>query len=198
MDGFSRRTFLEVLSSAYLAMLAGCRKKTDWFGEELVCIHIFNPQEQLPAPLLQQPARSARRAFNRGHFSVGLPELVLCTTRKRFLDLFPYFWPFSQSDLSQLEDSIEILYHKDVLSDDADVADFVDYVSTHPSHLTRPGCSAAVILTFHDFTRELLPAVVSACRQAQIAELVVFKDPSRAPYLCEYPARQKGFKRPPP
>lgn len=197
MDGLSRRTFLEILSSAYLAMLAGCRKSTDWFAQELVRIHVFNPQEQLPAPLLQETARPARRPDGGAYLSVRLPELVLCTTRTHFLDLFPYFWPFSRTDMSYLEDSIEILYHKNALTGDADVASFVDYVRTHSRYLQRPGTSAAAIFTYHDFTRALLPAVVSACRQATIAELVIFKDPSRAPYLCEYPATQKGFKRPP-
>lgn len=198
MDGLSRRTFLEILSSAYLSMLAGCRKGTDWFGQELVCIHLFNPQEELPAPLLQQPVAPARRSAAGADFNVGLPELVLCTTRRPFLDLFPYFWPFSRADLNQLEDLIQILYTKDVLRGDVDAADFAGYLRTHARDLARPDSSSAVIFTFHDFTRALLPAVVSACRQAKIGELVVFKDPSRAPYLCEYPAKQRGFKRPPP
>lgn len=194
MHGLSRRKFLELLSSAYVAMLAGCHRKPDWFGQELVCIHVFDPRERLPAPLLLETARPARRPV----FSVGLPEIVLCTTGTYFLDGFPYFWPFSRADMNHLEDSIEILYHKNVLTDDADVGEFVDYLRTHSRYLQRPGTSAATIFTYHDFTRALLPAVVSACRQAKIAELVIFKDPSRAPYLCEYPARQKGFKRPPP
>lgn len=196
MSSLSRRDFLERLSAAYAAMLTGCHKTTDWFEKERVCIHVFNPQETLPAPLLQKTTDTPSRSVNEDLFGVGLPELVLCTTKTRFLDLFPYFWPFSRDDFKQLEQSIEILYDKKVLSTSTDLDDF-------ESHLRRQvhvpaGLSSVVIFTFNDFTRHLTPRLVDICRQAKIGELVLFKDPTRDPYLCEYPAKQGGFKRPPP
>jgi hypothetical protein len=198
MAGLSRRDFVERLASAYVATLWGCRKKTDWFARELVCVHVFDPREMLPPPLVQRATRPASRSATQESFSVGLPELVLCRTQRKFLDLFPYFWPISLADFEQIGKLIEILYHKDVLEGTADTDAFAEYVRTHTSDLLQPGSSAAVIFTFHDFTRHLAPAVVSVCQHANIAEFILFKDPSRAPYFCDYPAKQRGFKRPPP
>jgi hypothetical protein len=53
-------------------------------------------------------------------------------------------------------------------------------------------------LTLNDLTRNTCRQLVNICREKRVAELVVFKDPSKPPYLCSYPSRQKGFKKKPP
>jgi hypothetical protein len=41
-------------------------------------------------------------------------------------------------------------------------------------------------------------SLVDLCRNGDIEELIIIKNPARAPYLCSYPSLQKGFKKPPP
>ena len=63
---------------------------------------------------------------------------------------------------------------------------------------TPPEQTAALILTLNDYTRYWSSHVITRWRNSTVKELVIFKDPTRAPYLCDYQALQKGFKRPPP
>jgi hypothetical protein len=50
----------------------------------------------------------------------------------------------------------------------------------------------------NDCTRHWAAAVAAASREGGADEMVVFKDPTIPPYLCDQPALQKGFRRPPP
>jgi len=186
------------LSAAYLAMVTGCHKEGNWFGRELVCIHVFHPTEQLPGPLLERMEQIASRPSGKRYFNIGLPEAVRCTTGTKFLEMFPYFWPFSRTDFDQLERALQIHWHKEVIDGSSDLDELVRYIHTHPDALKQPGTSSAVLFTFHEYTRRLTAYLVGVCREAGIAELVLFKDPSQAPYFCTYPALQRGFKRPPP
>lgn len=198
MSGLSRREFLWRLSVAYGAALMGCHRKDDWFARELVCIHVLHPRESVPAPLLEKPATPAIRRDGREYFNIGLPELVLCTTRMRLLDMFQYFWPFSRDDFEQLQRSIEIQYQKPAINGPSDVEEFATRLRGQNDARAQLGANVAVIFTFNEFTRYWTADVIAACQQARVEEFVLFKDPSRPPYLCDYPARQKGFKRPPP
>jgi len=198
MAELSRREFLQRLVAAYGMSLAGCSRKGDWFAREHVCIHIFHPAEPVAAPLMQETRSGSSRAADEEYFSVGLPEIVACTTRTRFLDMFQYFWPFSRDDFAHLQESIEIHYFKPIIRGTPDIDDFAAYLRDHHSELAHGPASSAVIFTFNDFTRHWAPELITASRQAGIQELVLFKDPTREPYLCTYPALQKGFKRPPP
>lgn len=197
MNELSRRDFLQALAAAYGAAVMGCRRKGDRFAQELVCIHILHPAEFVPAPLMEKTTPTSARGAAGDYFSVGLPELIICTTRTRLLDLFQYFWPFSRDDFAHLQESIDIRYYKPVIRGAADIEDFAKYVRDHKSELSEK-VESAVIFTFNDFTRHWTPDLIAACRQVGVQEFVVFKDPSRPPYLCDYPAKQKGFKRPPP
>lgn len=199
MPELSRREFLERLAAAYAgAMTIGCSRKQDPFARERVCIHIFHPQEFIPAPLAEKtddlpPPRSATQRY----FNVGLPELVVCQSRARLLDLFQYFWPFSRADFDTLQKTITVGYQKFALYTARDVAEFASYLREHRSQ-SAGGAGSTVIFTWNDFTRQWSPEVAAACRESAVREFVVFKDPTQSPYLCDYPAKQKGFKRPPP
>ena len=198
MAELSRRDFLQLLAAAYGLAAMGCSRKGDRFEREVVCIHIFHPAEFIPAPLLEKSERPSVRDATEDYFGIGLPELMICTTQTKFLDMFQYFWPFSREDFERLQQSIEIRYSKPLIRGAADVDDFARYLRDHNAELARGLPSPAVIFTFNDFTRHWTPEVVAASRQSGVRELVLFKDPTLPPYLCTYPAKQKGFKRPPP
>ena len=198
MTDLSRREFLEGLASAYAMAGLGCGPKGDRFAREHVCIHIFHPGEFVAAPLMEKTRPPASRAAEEDCFGIGLPELVVCTTRTSFLDMFQYFWPFSRADLAHLEQSIQVRYSKPTVNGTADIDDFVTYLRDHRSELAQGPASSAVIFTYTDFTRHWVSEAITASRQAAIQEFVLFKDPTLAPYLCTYLALQKGFKRPPP
>ena len=57
---------------------------------------------------------------------------------------------------------------------------------------------SAIIFTYNDMTKYFASEIISQWQGFGIEELVLFKDPSKPPYLCSYPSLQKGFKRPPP
>jgi len=198
MTGLSRRDFLQALAAAYGAALMGCEREGDRFAQEHVCIHIFDPADSIPAPLLERTAHPSVRDAAEDYFEIGLPELLFCTTRTRFLDMFQYFWPFSREDFARLQQSIAIGYQRQIIGRAADLDDFAMYLRAHKSELARGSASSAVIFTFNEFTRCWTPDVIAACRDANVREFVLFKDPTQPPYLCTYPAKQKGFKKPPP
>lgn len=197
MTALSRRDFLECLAAAYGMTMIGSRQG-DQFAREVVCIHIFHPAEFVPAPLMEKTKRLSTREPTEEYFGVGLPEVVICTTQVRLLDLFQYFWPFSRDDLARLQQSIEIRYSGPVIRGTPDVDDCAKYLREHRSELAQGLASSAVIFTLNEFTRHWSSEVIAASRQAGVHEFVLFKDPTRPPYLCDYPAKQKGFKRPPP
>lgn len=197
MIELSRREFLEALAAAYAAAVMGCKRTGDPFAREHVCIHIFDPAGSIP-PLLERTAFPSVRDATEEYFEIGLPEVLVCTTRTKFLDMFQYFWPFSQSDFAQLQESIEIGYERQIIRGAADLDDLATYLRSHKAEAIRPSESSAVVFTYNDFTRHWTSDVITACRDARIAEFVLFKDPTLSPYLCTYPAKQKGFKRPPP
>jgi len=194
----SRREFLQTLAAAYGATVMGCKRTPAPFAQEHVCIHIFGPRDPIPAPLLEATPPPPTRDLTEEYFEIGLPELVACTTRTKFLDMFQYFWPFSRNDLAQLEESIEIGYQRPRIRGAADAGDFAGFLRSYKSQSVQAGASSAAVFVYNEFTRHWAPDVIAACRDAQIAEFVLFKDPTRAPYLCTFPAKQKGFKRPPP
>ena len=197
MHTLSRRELLERLSCAGLMTLASCSKK-DWFDRELVCIHIYGPNDPIPSPLLEAPSRAAGPRLRRDYFELGWPELVLCTTGVKFLDLFQYFWPFTRQEFDQLKGAIGIEFQKPVIAAETDVAEFVRYLRENKKSLQKTGIRLGVLFTFNDYSRNFSSAVVAACRENGVEEFVVLKDPSRPPYLCDFAARQKGFKKPPP
>lgn len=198
MTELSRRVVLERLAAACGSAVFGCSRRSDPFARELVCIHIFHPVEPMPAPLLERTPRPPGRGGAEDAFGIGLPELIFCRARTALLDVFQHFWPFSRDDLARLRQSIEIQYSLGVIRSAGDVDDFVAHLRDHPANSAGDLPSSAVILTFNELTRPWTPDVIAASRDAGVDEFVLFKNPTLPPYLCDYPAKQKGFKRPPP
>lgn len=198
MSALSRREFLERLAAVYAgAAFSGCSRKRDLFEQERVCIHVLHPQESIPAPLLEKTDLQPRRSPREDAFNIGLPELVVCETRARLLDLFQYFWPFTRDDFDTLQRAVQIRYQKARIDTPLDVAQFAAYLREHKAQWAKAGASAAVLFTWNDITRQWSPEIAAACRESAVQEFIVFKNPTEPPYLCDYPAKQKGFKRPP-
>jgi hypothetical protein len=166
----------------------------DYFDEELVCVHVYDFSQDLPAPLLEGNEKSEKRIEEGSYFQIGLPELILCRTEIRLLDIFAYFWPITRPEIQRFQNSSKILYSLQTI-------EHVDHFAGLETALNRTKThkgSLAVILTLNDYTRNACLRLVNICREKGVAELVIFKDPSKPPYLCSYPSWQKGFKKKPP
>lgn len=193
----SRREMLRFLSIALPATLVGFKGK-DYFDKELVCIHIYELSQPLPKPLLEKVKGEKERSMGKAYFQIGMPELILCLSQMKLLDMFQYYWPVSRSQIRHLQRSITILYKKHVIEALDGLEDFVKILEKQNNALEYEKASLAAILTMNDYTMNICPSLVDICRSNRVDELVILKNPSRPPYLCSYSSQQKGFKRPPP
>ena len=193
----SRRQMLRFLTLVLPTALFGYRV-IDYFDKELVCVHVYALSQGLPEPLLENSAKSERRIEGRSYFQIGLPELTLCRTEIRLLDIFPYFWPVTRPEIQRFQNTSKIEFSLPVVESDDQLAVLETALSrTGENQIAHKG-SLAVILTLNGHTRNICRRLVDMCREKGVAELVIFKDPSRPPYLCSYPSQQKGFKKKPP
>lgn len=197
MNKFTRREILQFLGMLFPATLLGFREK-DSFDEELVCVHIFQPAFRIPEPLLTQYRTIPERNKLKNLFQVGIPELLLCTTEIKFLSIFQYFWPITRSEFQSSYKQISIEYNKLELDEKKDILDFSRYLKSNWNGSKKEDSKSAVIFTYNDMTKYFASEIISQWQGFGIKEFVLFKDPSKAPYLCSYPSLQKGFKRPPP
>ena len=197
MNKFTRREILQFFTMLIPATLLGFREK-DSFDEELVCVHIFQPTFQIPEPLLTQYRTIPTRDKLENLFQVGIPELLLCTTEIKFLSIFQYFWPITRSEFQSSYKQISIEYNKLELNEKKDILDFSRYLESNWNGSKKEDTKSAIIFTYNDMTKYFASEIISQWQGFGIKELVLFKDPSKAPYLCSYPSLQKGFKRPPP
>jgi hypothetical protein len=179
------------------AALIGCKNR-DVFDEELVCVHVFQPECNMPEPLLAVYDDIPTRSKFRDLFQLGIPELILCTTSTDFLSLFEYFWPVTRYEFQRIDGLMSARFSKSELTGKGDVVDFSKYLEDHRDALSMRDKKTAIIFTLNDFTKYYTSDLVELWRNYGIKEFVLFKDPSRSPYLCSYPALQKGFKGPPP
>ena len=197
MNKFTRREILQLLGLLFPAILLGFRGK-DIFDEDLVCVHIFQPAFRIPEPLLIQYRNIPERNKFRNLFHVGIPELLLCTTEIKFLSIFRYFWPITRNEFQSSYKQISIEYNKLELNKEKDILDFSRYLKSNWNGSKKEDSKSAIIFTYNDMTKYFASEIISQWQGFGIKELVLFKDPSKAPYLCSYPSLQKGFKRPPP
>ena len=197
MNKFTRREMLQLLGLLFPATLLGFREK-DSFDEELVCAHIFQPTFRLPEPLLTKYRSIPERNKLKNLFHVGIPELLLCTTEIKFLSIFQYFWPITRSEFQSSYKQIFIEYQKLELNEKQDILDFSRYLTSNWNGSKKEDSKSAIIFTYNDMTKYFASEIISQLQGFDIEELVLFKDPSKPPYLCSYPSLQKGFKRPPP
>lgn len=193
----SRRKMLRFLTVVLPTALFGY-KIIDYFDEELVCVHVFGLSQNLPDPLLERNQKSEKRIEGGSYFQIGLPELILCRTEIRLLDIFAYFWPITRPEIQRFQNSSKILFSLPII-------EHVDQLDGLETALNRSGKrqkpqkgSLAVILTLNAYTRNACRRLVNICRGKGVDEMVIFKDPSKPPYLCSYPSQQKGFKKKPP
>ena len=193
----SRREVLRFLTVVLPTSLFS-HKVIDYFDEELVCVHVYTPSQNLPAPLLEIHAKPKKRTESNSYFQIGLPELILCRTEKRLLDIFAYCWPITRPEIKRFQDSSKVLFRLPVIEHVDQVAELETALSRTGEKQRLPEGSLAVILTLNDFTINASPRLVDICRDKGVDEIVIFKDPSKSPYLCSYPSQQKGFKKKPP
>ena len=193
----SRREMLRFLTVVLPSALFGY-KVIDYFDEELVCVHVYGLSQNLPAPLLERNEKSAKRLEEGSYFQIGLPELILCRTEMKLLDIFAYFWPITRPEIQRFQNSSKVLFSQPMIEHVDHLAGLETALNqTNKRQITHKG-SLTVILTLNDCTRNACHRLVNICREKGIAELVIFKDPSKPPYLCSYPSQQKGFKKKPP
>jgi hypothetical protein len=138
-----------------------------------------------------------KRPERRRRFQTGIPELLVCTTATGFLSLFQYFWPVSRDELKSLQTQVSVWFEKSEILGREDIDDLARYLSVRGNELRSGGWTSAVALTLNDYTAYWSSDVVALWRDSGVDEFVVFKDPRQAPYLCDYPSLQRGFKRPP-
>jgi hypothetical protein len=114
------------------------------------------------------------------------------------LDLFQYFWPVSQQEFQSMQAAIEVKLASTKIFSYQEIEQLSQYLDRNPRLSAFKDLNSAVFLTLNDYTKHWVSEIIHMCRSRHITEFVIFKDPSMPPYLCSYPAQQKGFKRPPP
>ena len=193
----SRREMLRFMTVVLPTALFGY-KLIDYFDEELVCVHVYALSQNLPDPLLERNQESEKRIEGGAYFQIGLPELILCRTEIRLLDIFAYFWPITRPEIQRFQNSSKVLFSLPIIEQVDQLAGLETALNQTGEKQKSQKGSLAVILTLNSYTRNACRQLVNICRQKGVEELIIFKDPSKPPYLCSYPSQQKGFKKKPP
>ena len=173
-------------------------KTIDYFDDELVCVHVYGLSQNLPEPLSKNKEMSENRIEVGSYFQIGLPELILCRTEIRLLDIFAYFWPITRPEIQRFQNSSKVLFSLPVIKQANQLAGLETVLNQASERQKTQKASLAVILTLNAYTRNVCHSLVNICREKGVSEMVIFKDPSKPPYLCSYPSQQKGFKKKPP
>lgn len=193
----SRREMLRFLTVVLPTALFGYQV-IDYFDDELVCVHVYELSQNLPDPLFESNETSERRMAGGSYFQIGLPELILCRTEVRLLDIFAYFWPVTRPEILRFRHASQVLFSLPVVEHVAQLDGLEAALKRVNEKQKSQKVSLAVILTLNRFTRNICHRLIPICRQKEVREMVIFKDPSKPPYLCSYPSQQKGFKKKPP
>ena len=200
MYRFTRRQVLQMLSMVLPASSFGFRNEVapDAFDKELVCAHILQQGFKIPDPLIERYKPIPVRESLSDLFNLKVPELLLCLTDKDFLSIFDYFWPIKKAEFQDAFRKVTIKYEKVTIKEKNDISEFsklLEIINTDSKEKFR---EAAVIFTLNEFTRYFAADILKLWQTYGVKEFVLFRDPSKPPYLCSYPSLQKGFKRPPP
>ncbi|MBM4160024.1 MAG: hypothetical protein FJ217_02885 [Ignavibacteria bacterium] len=198
MPDLTRRELLRLLASAVPSLTLLAQVKEDIFQQERICLHIYDPKQSIPDPLKERQPSPGRRSPSRKYFHAGISELILCTSSERLLNIFQYFWPVSGPEFRQLQESISVQFEKPTVSDSGAIDQLKKYLGEQRSSLQREAANVAVVFTYNDYTRFFTPILVDLCKTGEVHELLIIKDPTKAPYLCDHPSIQKGFRKPPP
>lgn len=198
MSSYSRREILQMLSLLFpFPFLCSQDEKGDNFGKERVCAHVFQQGFKILDPLLIQYQHIPSRNEFRKLFQIGIAELLLCETPIRFLEIFQYFWPVTRDEFNRSQGPIKALFEKVEIVHKKDIDELAAFVQTKNAAVRSAGRTLAIVFTLNDYTNFWSADLVKLWQKSNIEELVVFKDPTRSPYLCDYPSLQKGFKKPP-
>lgn len=200
MNRFTRRQILQMLSMILPASALGFWSEgaQDAFDKELVCVHIFQSGFKIPDPLWERYDSIPVRGNPLSLFNLKIPELLLCSTDKKFLSIFEYFWPIERVEFNDTLRKVTVKYKKLKITEKSDVSEFSGFLENIHAESMRNIKKTAVIFTLNDFTRYFAADILNLWQTCGINEFILFKDPSKPPYLCSYPSLQKGFKRPPP
>ncbi len=192
----SRRQLLEMLLLIPGAVFFGCNGK-NLFKQESVCVHVYRPRQFVPAPLLERSGAPFPER-KEGLFTIGIPELLICSMSYSLLETFQYFWPLTEDEFRAFERKMVIKFSIDEIKGAEDIVRFRDHLRTSDKReQSYSRKNTIVVFTLNEFTKRLTFEVASICRESDVEELVIFKDPSVSPYLCDHPSLQKGFKRKP-
>jgi hypothetical protein len=194
MCAITRRDLLSFFAGILPAAAVGCRAKV-LRAEERMCVHVFPRSLGIPEPLLEDHGAIPLRRPPKAFFQSGLPELFVCASPIPLLQVFPFFWPILPEEFDRLRRSMRLLFRVKQLSGEEDIRAAEQWLIGYTP--SAPG-GAAAVFTHNDFTRFFSRRLVSTFRRFGIEEIVVFKDPTVSPYLCDFPALQKGFRRQPP
>ena len=200
MSRFTRRQILQILFMVLPASAFGFRSEEvqDAFDQELVCVHIFQTGFKIPDTLWERYDSIPALRNPLGLFNLKIPELFLCTTYKDFLSIFEYFWPITRAEFNDTLRKVTIKYEKVKITEKNDISEFAGFLENIHAESKRKIKNTAIIFTLNDFTRYFAADILNLWQAYGINEFIMFKDPSKPPYLCSYPSLQKGFKRPPP
>ncbi len=193
----TRREVLQILSAILPA--AACKKTTDdVFADERVCVHVYNRAIALPAALLERHASIPDRAKSGRLFQIGIPELLICATSADLLMSFPYVWPVTRLEFDRARENLTVLFQRSELADQEDIKKLKRYVEDQTGASRPKGEKRALLVVLNDHTRYLIPDVLEIWRESSLESVVIFKDPTKSPYLCDFASLQKGFRRSPP
>jgi hypothetical protein len=198
MGNYTRREILQMLSILFpVSLVCSQDEKSDNFERERVCAHVFQPGFNIPDPLLAEHVNVPSRDEVRNLFKIYIPELLICTTSTMFLDIFQYFWPITRDEFNRLQGSIRVLFKKIEIFHKKDVDELAAFVQTNNDSIRSAGTTLVVVFTLNDYTKYWSAELVKSWQKSNIEEFVVFKGPTKSPYLCDYPSLQKGFKKQP-
>ena len=192
----SRRKLLEMLLLIPCSALLGCSSK-NLFKRERVCVHVYRPQQFVPKPLLELSGGLVPKRKEE-LFSIGIPELIVCSFSHSLVETFQYVWPLTEDEFRTFEQSMVIEWAVDKIKGAEDIAKFRDHFQASGGPKRSASGNKIVAFTLNAYTQYWIPEVASICCESGADELVVFKDPTVSPYLCDHPSLQKGFKREPP
>ena len=130
MGSFTRREILQFLSMIFPLSFLSCTRG-DVFSDERVCVHVFNHDITIPEPLLQVYQSVPMRKEQEKLFDVGIPELLLCTTKEKFLEMFQYFWPITQDEFQKMNAGISIQHSTLKIMDIQDIKELLDRLENH-------------------------------------------------------------------
>ena len=197
MQILTRREALRMLAMLLPATALKCGRD-DAFAEEGVCVHVYNHEIALPEPLLRRYGQIPTRGKHRKLFQIGIPELLICATPASLLTSFQYFWPLTHDEFQHAQRRITVRFQRTELASKEDTDKLQMYLRDYSNKLRSNEEKSALLAVLNDYTKYWVADVLEIWRESLIDEVVIFKDPTQTPYLCDYPALQKGFKRSPP